>query len=236
MSVPFKRIPIDTLERFLDLAGNLDQYLVDLLRDFGHWTYLVLFALAFCETVLVLTPFLPGYSVLFAAGALAGRPEAPLNVFLLFFGFVAAGSLGDSVNYLVGRKAGPRILSVIRSPKMKARIERTEDFFDHHSSKTVILARFVPVVRSLAPLVAGLRRMPFRRFLALNLFGGTLCVGIYLFGGYFFGSVPAVRANFWLVLVSIVIVSILPGLIEFLRFRHRPQPARTEARAPQPPK
>jgi membrane-associated protein len=212
------------------MAGNLDQYLVDFLRDFGDWTYLLLFALAFAETVLVLTPFLPGYSLLFAAGALSGRPEAPLNVILLFFGFIVAGSLGDSVNYMVGRNAGPRIMKIIRSPKMKARVERTENFFDRHSSKTIILARFVPVVRSLAPLVAGFRRMSFRRFLGLNLFGGALCVGLYLFGGYFFGSVPAVRANFWLVLVSIVIVSILPALIEILRFRRHPAPASTGRR------
>lgn len=219
------------------MAGNLDQYLVDLLRDFGDWTYLVLFGLAFCETILLLTAFLPGYSMLFAAGALAGRPEAPLNVYLLFFGFLLAGSLGDIVNYMVGRNAGPMFLRVIRSPKMKARIERAEDFFDRHSSKTVILARFVPVVRTVAPLVAGLRRMSFRRFVALNLFGGALCVGLYLFGGYFFGSVPVVRANFWIVLVSIVIVSILPGLIEVLRFRRRPQEAPApQARTPQPPK
>jgi membrane-associated protein len=214
------------------MAGNLDQYLVDVLRDFGDWTYLLLFALAFAETILVLTPFLPGYSMLFAAGAIAGRPEAPMNVILLFFGFVVAGSLGDSVNYMVGRNAGPRLMKIIRSPKMKTRVERTEHFFDQHSGKTVILARFVPVVRSLAPLVAGFRRMSFRRFLGLNLFGGALCVGLYLFGGYFFGSVPAVRANFWLVLVSIVIVSLLPALIEILRFRRQPAPTGAD----QPPK
>ncbi|HET9886156.1 MAG TPA: VTT domain-containing protein [bacterium] len=213
------------------MAGNLDQYLVDILRDFGNWTYLLLFALAFAETILVLTPFLPGYSMLFAAGAIAGRPEAPLNVILLLFGFIVAGSLGDSVNYMVGRKAGPRLMKIIRSAKMKARVERTENFFDQHSRKTIILARFVPVVRSLAPLVAGFRCMSFRRFLGLNLIGGALCVGLYLFGGYFFGSVPAVRANFWLVLISIVIVSILPGLIEIIRFRYHPAP-----HPPQPPK
>jgi membrane-associated protein len=172
--------------------------------------------------------------MLFAAGAIAGRPEAPLNVFLLFVGFLAAGSLGDCVNYMIGRNAGPKVLRSIRSQKMKSRIERTEDFFDLHSGKTVILARFVPVVRSLAPLVAGWRCMPFRRFLLLNLFGGTLCVGLYLFGGYFFGSVPAVRANFWLVLVSIVVVSILPALIEIVRFRRRP--AASPVSTPQPPR
>jgi membrane-associated protein len=125
-------------------------------------------------------------------------------------------------------------LGIFRSAKVKSRIEHTEDFFDRHSGKTVIMARFVPVVRSLAPLVAGWRRMPFRRFLLLNLFGGALCVGLYLFGGYFFGSVPAVRANFWLVLVSIVIVSILPALIEIVRFRRRP--AASPASSPQPPR
>ena len=218
------------------MCGNLDQYLVDFLGDFGEWTYLILFGLAFCETIPFLTPFLPGYSMLFAAGAIAGRPEAPLNISLLFLGFLAAGSLGDCVNYLVGRHAGPKIVRSFRSPKMKARIARTEDFFDRHSGKTVILARFVPVVRTLAPLVAGLRRMPFRRFLRLNLFGGSLCVGLYLFGGYFFGSVPAVRANFWLVLVSIVIVSILPGLIEIIRYRRRPHETAIAASPFQPPK
>jgi membrane-associated protein len=217
------------------MAGNLDQYLVDLLRKFGDWTYLILFGLAFAETILLLTPFLPGYSMLFAAGAIAGRPDSPLNPFLLFLGFIAAGSLGDCVNYALGRKAGGRILQMARTPKMKLKIKRTQDFFDLHSGKSVTIARFVPVVRSLAPLVAGIRHMSFRRFLSFNLLGGFLCVGLYFFGGYFFGSVPAVRANFWLVLVSIVVVSLIPAIIEIIRFRRERLPLPAAGTA-QPPK
>jgi membrane-associated protein len=206
----------------LGVLQQLDLHIIELLGAFGAWTYLILFALAFGETIWVLTPFLPGYSMLFAAGAIAGRPDAPLHPLILFIGFVISGSLGDSVNYAIGRGIGRRMLDSIRSAKMRQKVARTEEFFDLHSGKTVLMARFVPVARTMAPIVAGVRRMPFRRFLTFNVAGGMLCVGLYLFGGYFFGSVPVVQANFALVLISIVVVSLLPALIEILRFRRKP--------------
>ena len=189
--------------------------------------------LSFGETILFLAPFLPGPSLLFAAGALAGRPDSPLDIGPLYVVFWAAGVLGDSAGYAIGRALGPRLRSRIQSAGTN--LDRTESFFDRHSGKTVLLGRFIPVVRSLTPVVAGGRRMPWRRFLAFDAVGGALCVAIYLFTGYFFGSTPAVRENFWIFLLSIVVVSLVPALVEWRRFR-REHSAPTRESGAQPPR
>ncbi len=227
---PRRERPIEPIERILDLAGHLDRHLVEALRAFGPWTYLVLFALAFGETILVIAPFLPGPSLIFASGAIAGRPDPALDVGILYIVFWVAGVLGDVTSYAVGKRFGPAFQRRFRGPDATSNYARTESFFDRHSGKTVLLARFVPVVRTMAPLVAGARGMPFRRFLAFVVTGGALCVAIYLLTGYFFGSIPAVRANFWLVLTTIAIASIVPAAIEWMRFR------RERAAGPQPPR
>jgi membrane-associated protein len=204
---------------------------VEAVRTFGPWTYLVLFALAFGETILVLAPFLPGPSLTFASGAIAGRPGSQLDAGILFFVFWGAGVLGDVTGYAIGRRVGPAFRKLFKSGGEES-LARTESFFDRHSGKTVLLARFVPVVRTMVPFVAGARRMAFRRFLLFDVVGGAMCVAIYLFAGYFFGSIPAVRSNFWIVLTTIAVVSMIPAIVEWLRFRR--ETARTKAL--QPPK
>jgi membrane-associated protein len=224
---------IEAIEQLFAFAVDLDGHLAEAIRTFGPWTYLVLFALSFGETILVLAPFLPGPSLLFAAGAYAGRPDSPLHAGALYLVFWFAGVVGDSTSYAIGRALGPRLRSRVGSAREN--LDRTVTFFDRHSGKTVLLARFVPVVRSLAPLVAGARRMGWRRFLLFDVTGGALCVAIYLFTGYFFGSVPAVRANFWLVLLTIAVASIIPAFLEWRRFRRGETRAAQEKRA-QPPR
>lgn len=204
---------------------------MEAVRTFGPWTYLVLFALAFGETMLVLAPFLPGPSLTFAAGAIAGRPDSQLDAGVLFFVFWGAGVLGDATGYAIGRRVGPAFRKLFKTGGEES-LARTESFFDRHSGKTVLLARFVPVVRTMVPFVAGARRMGFRRFLLFDVAGGAMCVAIYLCAGYYFGSIPAVRANFWLILMSLAVVSIIPAVVEWLRYRRES----SQTPGTQPPK
>ncbi len=194
---------------------------MEALQEMGSLTYVLLFGLAFLETMFFLTPFLPGPSLLFAAGTVAARPGGPLDVAVLFLIFAAGGILGDSLNYALGRGFGPRVARFLRRDAAKEPhpgLAKAEEFFETHGGKTIVMARFVPGVRTLVPLVAGWKRMDFARFIGFNALGGALCVATFLYAGYFFGGVPAVRANFPLVILGIALVSLAPAIVEWVRF------------------
>jgi membrane-associated protein len=196
---------------FVDVVLHLDAHLVELLRDYGFWVYLILFAIVFAETGLVVTPFLPGDSLLFAAGALAAvDTSGTLSAPLLSLTLVIAAVAGNTTNYHIGRWIGPAAFSgKIRFLKVEY-LRRTEAFFLKHGSMTVVLSRFVPILRTCAPFVAGIGRMPYARFQAYNIGGGMAWVLLLTWAGYFFGNIPFVKENFGLVTIGIIVVSLVP--------------------------
>jgi len=206
---------MELLKDFIDLFLHLDQHLSELIAAYGTWTYAILFLIIFCETGLVVTPFLPGDSLLFAAGTFAGMGS--LNPWLLGALLFTASVLGDSTNYWIGRYIGPRAFSGnIRFLKQEY-LDKTHAFYERHGRKTVFLARFLPIVRTFAPFVAGVGAMSYPRFLGMSL-GGSLCwVGLFVSTGYFFGNLPVVREHFSVVVMAIIAISLLPMGIEVLR-------------------
>lgn len=203
---------------FIDFVLHLDRHLEQLTRDYGTWTYAILVAIVFCETGLVVTPFLPGDSLLFAAGAVASLGS--LNVFALAGALIAAAIVGDTVNYQIGKAIGPRVMRSETSRLLnKAHLARTHKFFERYGGRTIIFARFVPIVRTFAPFVAGAGAMSYGRFILFNVIGAVAWVTLFLGAGYRFGQVPVIRKNFTLVIFAIIFISILPGLIEYLRAR-----------------
>ncbi len=209
---------METLHFIIDLFLHLDRHLADIIRDYGTWTYGILFVVIFCETGLVFTPFLPGDSLIFAAGALGARDGA-LSPWLLFLLLSAAAILGDTVNYWIGKYLGEQILRRHSRLIRQEHLDRTHAFFEKYGGKTIIIARFVPIVRTFAPFVAGLGVMNYRKFLAYNVIGGLMWVTICLGCGYAFGNLPIVRDHFSLVILAIILASISPGVIEYLRQR-----------------
>ena len=209
------------------LFTQLDGFLLDLAKAVGGWTYAVLFAIVFCETGLVVTPFLPGDSLLFAAGALCAVPELGLRVDGMALLLFIAAVLGDAVNYHVGRWIGPPAFSGRLRFLNPAHLEKTRLFFERHGGKAVVLARFVPIVRTFAPFVAGVGTMSYRRFLAYNVFGALVWVGLFLAAGYLFGNLPFVKRNFSKVILAIIVVSVLPIVWEW--WKHRRATARERA-------
>ena len=210
---------MELIAQFWDLFVHLDKHLGDVIGAYGAWTYLLLFIIVFCETGLVVTPILPGDSLLFAAGALAAT--GALNAVYLFGLLAVAAIAGDTVNYAIGKSIGPRVFREnIRFIKREY-LFRTQEFYQRHGGKTIFLARFVPIIRTFAPFVAGVGTMTYRRFVAYNVFGGVVWTGLFIFAGFYFGSLPAVKENFTLVILAIVFISIMPILIEYLRHRRQ---------------
>lgn len=209
---------MNNLLELVNIFLHLDKYLGQAISDYGTWTYLLLFLIVFCETGLVVTPFLPGDSLLFAAGALAATvPALDVKVLLLLLGVAAI--LGDTVNYAIGQAIGPRAFtSNVRFLKREY-LERTQQFYEKHGGKTIILARFVPIVRTFAPFVAGVGTMKYGRFVVYNVAGGCLWVAMFTLGGFFFGNLDFVKKNFSLVVVGIVLISVLPMVWELLKAR-----------------
>ena len=207
---------MEFLATFIDVVLHLDKYLQVLIQNYGVWIYAILFLIIFCETGLVVMPFLPGDSLLFVAGALAASGN--MYVHTLFLVLVAASFLGDNTNYWTGRFLGPKVFSregsLLLNPK---HLERTQRFYDRHGSKTIIIARFIPIVRTFAPFVAGIGRMVYPRFVACAFGGAVLWIGSLVYAGYFFGNIPWVKQNLSLVIIGIVVLSIMPGIIEFAR-------------------
>jgi membrane-associated protein len=201
----------DLFHWFIDVVLHLDAHLVELLRDYGFWVYLILFTIVFAETGLVVTPFLPGDSLLFAAGALAAvDTSGTLSAPLLSVTLVIAAITGNTTNYHVGRWIGPAAFSGrIRFLKVEY-LQRTEAFFVKHGSMTIVLSRFVPILRTCAPFVAGVGRMPYGRFQAYNIFGGLAWVLSLTWAGYFFGNIPFIKDNFGVVTIAIIVVSLIP--------------------------
>ncbi len=207
---------------FINLFLHLDTHLATVIQTYGGWTYLLLFVIIFCETGLVVTPILPGDSLLFAAGAFAAIGS--LNLAWLFGLLSIAAILGDAVNYAVGHFMGPKVFTQKNSRVFKKEyLDRTRQFYEKYGGKTIIIARFVPIVRTFAPFVAGVGDMTYWRFASYNIVGGLLWITVCLVAGYLFGNIPLVKQNFTLVLLAIIFISILPGLIEFLRQRQAKQ-------------
>jgi membrane-associated protein len=210
---------------FIDLILHVDVILLDLVRDYGAWVYGMLFAIVFAETGLVVTPILPGDSLLFAAGALAASGALDIRVLLVLL--VAAAVAGDAVNYSIGRAVGTRIIRKAESdPRWRrwinpAHVAKAHEFFERHGGKAIVLARFMPIVRTFVPFVAGAAEMTYPSFAFYNVIGGMVWVAICVGAGYVFGNVPIVKENFTLVALGIVAVSLLPMVIEYLRHRKR---------------
>ena len=209
---------MEILLQLWDLVAHLDRHLAAFVAQHGTWVYALLFAIVFCETGLVVTPFLPGDSLLFVAGTIAAA--GGMDVATVMAVLVAAALCGDNVNYWIGRWAGPRMFHYRESRWLNPRhLERTHAFYARHGGKTVVIARFVPIVRTYVPFVAGVGKMPYLRFLAFSVLGALLWVISLCLAGYFFGNLAVVRNNLSLVIVLIVLVSVSPGLVAWLRHR-----------------
>jgi membrane-associated protein len=201
----------------IDFIVHIDKHLAEIISAYGTLTYFILFAIIFAETGLVITPFLPGDSLLFAAGTFAALGS--IDVYILFVILCIAAILGDTVNYWVGHYIGPRVFKEDRRFIKKAYLEKTHAFYEKYGGKTIIIARFIPIIRTFAPFVAGVGAMNYSKFILYNITGGIVWIGSFLFAGYFFGNIPFVRNNFSLVILVIIIISVVPGVIEY--FRHR---------------
>lgn len=213
---------MEYVQFLIDFILNIDVHLAELVVEYGRWIYAILFVIIFCETGLVVTPFLPGDSLLFVAGALAAIPASDINVHLMVLLLLVAAILGDAVNYTIGRLFGEKLFSNPNSKIFRrSYLEKTHQFYDRHGGKTIIIARFVPIVRTFAPFVAGMGHMPYRRFAAYNVIGALAWVLSFTYAGYLFGDLPIVQENLKILIVAIIVVSILPGIIEFLRHRRK---------------
>ena len=214
------------VSELVDFILHLDVHLNAIIQNFGIWTYLILFLIIFLETGVVVTPFLPGDSLLFAAGSFAALGS--LNVWVLFVTLTLAAILGDTLNYWIGHYIGPRAFSGNVRFLKKEYLDRTHGFYERHGGKTIILARFIPIIRTFAPFVAGIGAMDYPRFFFFNVIGAILWVSLFTFGGYFFGNLAFVQDNFTIVILAIIVISVLPGVFEFLRDKYK---TRKEAKA-----
>ncbi len=209
---------LELLKQGIDIVIHLDTYLGSIIKDYGFWTHMLLFLVIFCETGLVVLPFLPGDSLLFTAGTFAALGSLDLPWLAFTLSVAAVG--GDTVNYWVGCIVGPRVFQSGSSRFLNRKhLDRTHRFYEKYGGKTIILARFIPIIRTFAPFVAGIGSMTYGRFITYNVFGGVAWILIFTMGGYFFGNIPIVRDNFTLVILAIIVISVLPGVVEYLRQR-----------------
>lgn len=217
---------LELIQKFVDIILHIDIHLSAIIQQFGGWTYAILFLIVFLETGLVLTPFLPGDSLLFTVGAFAAQEV--LHIFWVFILLTGAAILGDTVNYWIGYHVGPKIFRQKNVRFLnKEYLDRTHAFYEKYGGKTIIIARFMPIIRTFAPFVAGIGRMSYGTFLGYNIIGGIAWVASFVFGGYYFGNIPWVKKNFTAVILVIIVLSILPGVIEFIRHRYRRVGAKT---------
>jgi len=209
---------VDLIAKLIDVLVHLDRHLLEIARDYGPGVYALLFLIVFCETGLVVTPFLPGDSLLFVAGTLAGG--GVINIHLLVLVLILAAVVGDSLNFAIGRWIGPRVFRYDDSWFFKrAYVERTHRYFERYGGRTIIIARFVPVVRTYAPFVAGVGQMQYVRFFMFNVVGAVVWVALIAYAGYLFGTVPVVKENLTLVIFGIIVLSISPAIVEVLRHK-----------------
>jgi len=202
---------------FIEFVLHMDEQLPIIVNSIGGWTYLALFIVIFIETGVVIMPFLPGDSLLFAAGAVAALPHTNLNTFLLFLLMATAAILGDTVNYWIGHFFGPKVFTTESRWFKKEYLERTQAFYEKHGGKTIFLARFIPIIRTFAPFVAGIGRMRYGYFISYNVFGGMVWTGLFLGAGHFFGNLPIVKNNFSLVIIAIIVISVIPAVVEYVK-------------------
>jgi len=211
---------VEFITYLIDLFLHLDKHLSQIIQNYGVWTYLLLFLVIFMETGFVVTPFLPGDSLLFAAGTFASPAlGSSLNIFLLWALLCAAAILGDTVNYWIGHFIGPKAFTGEVRFLKKEYLDRTHEFYEKHGGKTIIIARFIPIIRTFAPFVAGIGAMNYGRFITYNVVGGVAWVTIFTFGGYYFGNLPFVKENFSLVVIAIIFISVVPMIFEFIKQR-----------------
>ncbi len=216
-----KKPTVEAIQAIIDFILHIDKHLVAIVSDYKTWTYLILFLIIFAETGLVVTPFLPGDSLLFAAGAIIAKPESGLSIMLMMGILIVAAILGDLVNFHIGDYIGPRAFSGKYKLLKKEYLEKTQAFYNKHGGKTIIYARFIPIIRTFAPFVAGVGTMSYGRFAFYNVVGGVLWVSSFLLLGYFFGGIPIIKSNFTYVIFGIIILSVLPPVIELLRERRK---------------
>ncbi|MEI8190824.1 MAG: DedA family protein [candidate division NC10 bacterium] len=220
---------MELLQQAIDVFFHLDSHLNSWAGMLGPWLYLVLFLIIFCETGLVVMPFLPGDSLLFAVGALASIDNSPFHLPVLSILLFVAAVSGDAVNYAIGARIGPRVFSHNDSRLLsQEHLIRTQRFYEKYGGKTIVLARFIPIIRTFAPFVAGIGTMAYPRFALFNVAGGAAWVLSFLLGGYFFGNVPVVKQNFHYVIVAIILISIMPPVLEYLRARRESGAAAAE--------
>ena len=209
---------MEFIQFIVDFILHIDQHLIQLVQDYHLWTYAILFVIVFCETGLVVTPFLPGDSLIFVGGAIASQPDVPLEIGFLLSVIFAAAVLGDSCNYAIGHFFGKKLFSNPNSKIFKQScLDKTHYYFKKYGGKTIILARFIPIVRTFAPFVAGMGKMHYYYFMLYNVVGAVLWVGIFGFAGYFFGDLPFVQKNLKLLLLAIIVISVMPAVIEVVR-------------------
>jgi len=204
---------IDLFKTFIDFLLHIDIYLQQWVTDYRTWTYFILFLIIFCETGLVVTPFLPGDSLLFAAGTVAAMPNQPLNIIVIIFLLICAAFIGDNTNYFIGRYLGLKVYEKDYRLIKKKYLIKTHNFYEKHGGKTLIIARFMPILRTFAPFVAGVGTMKYLRFFSFSILGNILWVTLFSLAGYFFGNIPLVRKNFTLAIFAIIFVSLLPMII-----------------------
>lgn len=208
---------MDFIQTVIDYVLHLDRHVAELVENYGGWALLILFLIIFCETGLVVTPFLPGDSLLFAAGAIAATGS--MNVGVLIVLLIVAAILGDSTNYLIGTRIGTRVFKEDARVLKTDYLRRTQDFFARYGGKTIVIARFVPIVRTYAPFVAGVAAMPYQTFLTFNVLGGVAWILIFIVAGYLFGAIPVVADNFGLVIIAVILLSLVPVLFEYSKTR-----------------
>jgi len=208
---------MEFIQYLIDFVLHIDQHLVELVREYEGWIYLILFLIIFCETGLVVTPFLPGDSLLFALGALAAVPEYGLNFGLLLVMLCVAAILGDSFNYYTGSKIGNRIYLRDFWFLRRKHIDETQKFYEKYGGRTIIYARFMPIVRTFAPFVAGIGKMQYRKFLSYNVIGAIIWITFFMVVGYIFGNIPAVKRNFTFLILGIIALSLTPPFIGIVR-------------------
>ncbi len=218
---------MEILFQLVDIFLHLDKHLAEIIMNYQTWTYLILFLVIFCETGFVVTPFLPGDSLLFAAGTLCAMNGSPLNVYVLMALLITAAILGDTVNYWTGNFVGPKVFHYEKNRFFKKEhLIKTHNFYEKHGGKTIIFARFIPIIRTFAPFVAGIGSMTYVRFISYNIFGGIAWVSSFLLAGFYFGNIPMVKRNFTMVIMAIIIISVIPVAIEFIKnFRAKSKPA-----------
>jgi len=208
---------LEAIQFLIDFILHIDKHLLAIVQEYNTWTYLILFAIVFCETGFVITPFLPGDSLLFAAGAIAAQPNTGIDIVFLILLLIVAAVAGDFVNYNIGKFIGPKVFEKNYKLLNKKYLEQAKLFFEKHGRITIVIARFIPIIRTFAPFVAGVSMMPFKRFITFSIGGGIIWVTSFSVIGYFFGNLPIVKSNFTLVIFAIIGISIMPMIIGFVK-------------------